>query len=481
MANILYVDDEPSVGQVLDDTLTRAGHRAIGAQNAGEALQVLTRESVDLVISDFRMPGLTGLEFLALIRQEGYEMPLIMLTGYASVEHAVEAIRAGAVNYITKPVRPAQLELAVEQALHCVTLQRENQALKREVLEYRNARAVVGGTPAIREILQTVAMVAPTRAHVLVQGERGTGKELIAREIHDRSERREQPFVVVDCAALPRNLIESALFGHERGAFAGASRRVAGALERAHGGTLLLDEVTDLRPEVQTRLARALQDHEFERVGGTSPVRVDVRVIATSSAPVAELVASGRFRQDLFFALGVVAIEVPALRERPADVPLLAHWFARRAAADAGKVVTGLSAEALEVLQSCHWPGNVAELRHAVERAVVMSHDETLQASLFSHPHPAAGGNGTASRAASGQRGAATGNGARSSDSGVPDAAHAVVLETLNVDEAERALIQRALEVTGGNRTRTAQLLGISVRTLRNKLNGPSRSAVAAD
>jgi DNA-binding NtrC family response regulator len=222
MATILYVDDEPSVGLILEDTLRRAGHDAVGARNVPEALQALARGNVDLIISDYRMPGLTGLEFLALIRREGYEVPLIMLTGYASIEHAVSSIKAGAVDYITKPVRPQQLELAVDQALKLVRLKKENDALRREVMEFRNERQIVGDSVAIRRIMQTVATAAPTRATVLLQGESGTGKELFARSVHDQSDRRDRPFIQLNCAALPEGLVESAQFGHERGAFTGA-------------------------------------------------------------------------------------------------------------------------------------------------------------------------------------------------------------------------------------------------------------------
>ncbi|MDP1861634.1 MAG: sigma-54 dependent transcriptional regulator, partial [Gemmatimonadaceae bacterium] len=315
MATILYVDDEPSVGLILEDTLSRAGHRPVGARNVVEALQVLTRENVDLIISDYRMPGLTGLEFLGLLQREGYDVPLIMLTGYASIEHAVAAIKAGAIDYITKPVRTAQLELAVEQALEFVRLRRENASLRREVMEFRNERQIIGESVEVHRILQTIAMVAPTRATVLLQGESGTGKELFARAIHDQSDRRDKPFIKLNCAALPEGLIESALFGHERGAFTGAVKRVEGAFERAHGGTLLLDEISEMRLDLQAKLLRVLQEQEFERVGGTHSIRVDVRVIATTNRNLAEFAASGNFRQDLYYRLSVVPIEIPPLRE----------------------------------------------------------------------------------------------------------------------------------------------------------------------
>jgi DNA-binding NtrC family response regulator len=478
MATILYVDDEPSVGLILDDTLTRAGHRPLGARNVVEALQVLARENIDLIISDYRMPGLTGLEFLSLLQREGYDIPLIMLTGYASIEHAVAAIKAGAIDYITKPVRTQQLELAVEQALEFVRLRRENESLRREVMEFRNERQIIGESIHIRRIMQTVAMVAPTRATVLLQGESGTGKELFARAIHDQSDRRDKPFIKLNCAALPEGLIESALFGHERGAFTGAVKRVEGAFERAHGGTLLLDEISEMRLDLQAKLLRVLQEQEFERVGGTHPIRVDVRVIATTNRNLAEHAAAGNFRQDLYYRLSVVPIEIPALRERPDDVPMLAYRFTMRTAAEVGKTVTGIAPDALKMLQEYPWPGNVRELQHAVERAVILSHDEMLPMHLFDQQR--AGGMNSLAQQSIGRARTPPSLEALSGGALVAPA-DGIVLTTLNVDEAERALIKRALEVTNGNRTKTADLLGISVRTLRNKLNGPQRVGIAED
>ena len=267
------------------------------------------------------MPGLTGLEFLELLQQEGSTVPLIMLTGYATIEHAVASIKAGAIDYITKPVSPEQLELAVSQALEVVRLRTENNALRREVMEFRNERAIIGEAPEIRRLMQTVTTAAPTRATVLLQGESGTGKELFARAIHDLSDRRDKPFIKLNCAALPEGLIESALFGHEKGAFTGAIKRVEGAFERAHHGTLLLDEVSEMRLDLQAKLLRVLQEQEFERVGGSLPIKVDVRIIATTNRDLAAFAAQGHFRQDLFFRLSVLPISIPPLRERRQDIP----------------------------------------------------------------------------------------------------------------------------------------------------------------
>jgi DNA-binding NtrC family response regulator len=480
MATILHVDDEPSVGMLLEDALSRAGHRPLSAGNVVEALQVLSREQVDLIISDYCMPGLTGLEFLSLLQREGYDVPLIMLTAYASIEHAVAAIKAGAIDYITKPVKPQQLELAVDQALEYVRLRRENEMLRRDVMEYRNERQIIGDSVVVRRILQTVAMAAPTGATVLLQGESGTGKEVFARAIHDQSDRRSRPFIKLNCAALTDGLIESALFGHERGAFTGAVKRGEGAFERANGGTLLLDEISEMKLDLQAKLLRVLQEQEFERVGGTSPIRVNVRVVATTNRDLAAEAAGGTFRQDLYERLSVMRIVIPPLRDRAEDIPALAYRFATRASAEIGKPITGISQEALELLSAYPWPGNIRELQHAVERAVILSREPVLQPHAFEGQqlglaHPLA-------RQAAARNVAFTGGTVGSigvsPDAGVvpPDA---VVLTSLNIDEAERALIMRALQVTKGNRTRTAELLGISVRTLRNKLNGPRRIEVA--
>ncbi len=481
MATILYVDDEPSVGLILQDTLERAGHTAVGARNVPEALQILPRGDIDLIISDYRMPGLTGLEFLAMLAREGYDIPLIMLTGYASIEHAVAAIKAGAIDYITKPVRPQQMELAVDQALEFVRLRRENEALRKEVLQYRNERQIIGDSPPIRRILQTVAMAAPTRATVLLQGESGTGKELFARALHDQSDRREKAFIQLNCAALPEGLIESSLFGHEKGAFTGAIKRVEGAFERAHRGTLLLDEISEMRLDLQAKLLRVLQEQEFERVGGTSSIKVDVRIIATTNRDLAAEVEAGTFRQDLYYRLSTIPIQIPPLRDRPEDVPVLALRFAMKVAHELGKKIEGLSPDALSALQQYSWPGNVRELQHVMERAVILTPDPMIQphcleGTRFGLAHSLGA---TSTRAA--RANPPSGGGALSTSTPggavavAPSATKAgtIALESLNVADAERVLIQHALTATDNNRTKAADMLGMSVRTLRNKLNGP--------
>ena len=483
MATILYVDDEPSVGLILEDTLERAGHAPVGARSVPEALQVLERGGIDLIISDYRMPGLTGLEFLQLLAREGHDIPLIMLTGYASIEHAVASIKAGAIDYITKPIRPQQLELAVEQALEYVRLRRENESLRKEVLQYRNEKQIIGDSAAIRRILQTVSMAAPTRATVLLQGESGTGKELFARAIHDQSDRRDKPFIKLNCAALPEGLIESALFGHEKGAFTGAIKRVEGAFERANRGTLLLDEVSEMRLDLQAKLLRVLQEQEFERVGGTSPIKVDVRIVATTNRDLAEEANRGTFRQDLYYRLSTIPIQIPPLRERVDDIPVLALRFAMRTAAELGRKIEGIAPDAIQMLQQYGWPGNIRELQHVIERAVILSPDALIQKHcLDGKKFGLVGGPGGGLGGDNAGPGGSNGNGpGRTPPTGgiriglkmSPD--DGALGGSLNVAEWEKILIQRALAAADNNRTKAAELLGISVRTLRNKLNGPGK------
>lgn len=456
MATILYVDDEPAVGQILAHSIERAGHHAVGATSVQQALQVLAKGGVDLILSDHQMPNLTGMDFLELLQQERIDVPLIMLTGFASIEHAVAAIKAGAIDYITKPIDAQQLELAIEQALDVVRLRRENAALRDEVMKFRQSQTILGESQAIQKALTEVAMAAPTRATVLLLGESGTGKELFARAVHEQSDRRDAPFIKINCAAMPEGLIESALFGHEKGAFTGAIKRVEGAFERANHGTLLLDEVSEMRLDLQAKLLRVLQQQEFERVGGDQSITVDVRIIATSNRDLAQEAADGKFRQDLYFRLSVIPIVIPPLRDRAGDIPLLATRFALRAAEEYRKQISGISPEAIDWLRAQPWPGNVRELQHLVERAVVMAREPLLPLHAFTG----------APRATPSSAQSATGT------SAAPDGA--VVLTSLSIAEAEARLIEAALARTEGNRTKAAELLGISLRTLRSRLNTPS-------
>ena len=464
-SRILCVDDDPQILTVVTTTLRRSGHDPVGAANAGEALRVVESGTIDLVISDYQMPGITGLELLEMLRSDGHDVPLIMLTGHASIEHAVLAMRAGATDYLAKPFERPQLEMAVGKALEVGRLRRENQALRNEVSAQRGARRLLGASQPMRQVMQLIDSAATTRATVLLSGESGTGKELVARAIHESSDRRNEAFITLNCAALPPGLIESALLGHERGAFTGAFKRVIGAFERAHGGTILLDEITEMRLDLQAKLLRVLQEQEFERVGGTTPIKVDARVIATTNRGIEEEVGAGRFRQDLYYRIKVLSIALPALRDRREDIPLLAAQFAARAAADLGKRIDGFSPAATALLEGNDWPGNVRELQHAVERAVILSAEPILQPYLFEAQRKSAAATATDPAVSPEQR---TGHRDAGSEPSIR-----IELDSYNLTAAEDLLIQRALAASDNNRRKAAELLGISDRTLRKRLNAP--------
>lgn len=383
MATILCVDDEPATGVVLEHHLTKVGHRPLLALSVEEALKMVARTPIDLIIADFRMPKATGLDLLSVLDKEGYAVPVIIMTGYSSIEHAVISIKSGAIDYLTKPIRPETLEIAVTQALEVMRLRRENEQFRREINKYRSSRALIGESAPFRRVMDTIASVAPTKATVLLEGESGTGKELFARAIHDQSPRRDASFISISCAAMPEGLVESALFGHEKGAFTGATMRTAGAFERAHGGTLLLDEISEMRLDLQSKLLRVVQEHEFERVGGHQPIRVDARLIATTNRDLKAEADAGRFRSDLFYRLNVVPIRTPPLRERKDDLPLLVQHLARRASDEIGVSVTGIAPETIDLLLRHTWPGNVRELANAVERAVILSRGGVLKPEAF--------------------------------------------------------------------------------------------------
>ena len=458
MTTILCVDDEPAIVTLVARVLQRAGHEVVGVGSGEAALAVLRDRSVDLVLCDHSLPGMTGIQLLEAMAAEGHFAPVVMLTGQASIEHAVTAMRAGAVDYLAKPFEGEQLELSIAKALEITRLRREHDALRGELASLRAEKRLIGDSRPMQEVMRTIAMGAPTRATVLVQGESGTGKELVALALHELSDRSAGPLITLNCAALPEGLVESALFGHEKGAFTGAVQRSLGAFERAHGGTLLLDEISEMRLDLQAKLLRVLQEQEIERVGGSSPIRVDVRVIATTNRDLASEAAAGRFRHDLFFRLNVLPIHLPPLRERLEDIPLLAARFAARMAGEMGKNVIGLAPATVDVLQRYDWPGNVRELEHAVERAVILSSEPLLAPQLFPDAWAAATAPGPRRPRVTPPR-------------STPVKPAVAVLHSHNIAEAERLLIERALAATGGHKARAAELLGISVRTLRNKLN----------
>src|SRR5581483_8050175 len=399
------------------------GHTPIVVPNVDDALTTVAGGGIDLIISDYIMPGHTGLDLIRLLERDGHRVPVIIMTGFSSIENAVASIKTGAVDYLTKPFQVDTLDVALRQALEMIRLRRENESIRSELRVLRSARQLVGESEPFRAIMDMIAMVAPTRATVLLQGESGTGKELFARAVHDQSPRADGPFITINCAAVPEGLVESALFGHEKGAFT-----------RAHGGTLLLDEISEMRLDLQAKLLRVIQEQEFERVGGSQAIKVDVRIIATTNRDLKAAVDDGRFRSDLYYRLNVMPIRTVPLRERREDIPRLALHFLHRA----GEGLS-IAPAAMQLLVEADWPGNVRELANVIERAVILSRNQNLEPHHFVDL------------------------------AGAPSAPSSSGSDVFDLDVIERDTIGRALSATRGNRTRAAKLLGISERTLRNK------------
>ena len=455
-ARVLVVDDEPSMREFLEIFFRREGFDVATAANGDAALAAIQGDDFDVVISDVQMAGKDGLFVLRAVKEVSPDTVVIMITAFATTETAITAMKEGAYDYITKPFQVDELRLVVEKALEKKLLSAENRQLKSQ-LRQLGKRNLVGTSPCMQRIYELVARVADTKTNVLISGESGTGKELVARAIHESSERRERPFVAVNCAAIPENLLESELFGHVKGSFTGAVQNKAGLFEVADGGTLFLDEVGELPPPLQVKLLRAIQEKKIRRVGGTSDRAVDLRILSATNRRLEEEVAAGRFREDLYYRLNVIQIALPSLRERMEDLPLLVHHFVERFAKELGKPVRGFSDPAMERLVAYRYPGNVRELENVVERAVALSHGEWIDAdalppTLTDPPRPA----GRERIAASG-----------------------VKLEQL-LDEFERGLLLEALERSGGVKKRAAKLLGVSFRSLRYRLeklglDGPFR------
>ena len=376
MERILVVDDEKNYLVVLSALLQGEGYEVASASSGARALALVGEEEPDLVITDMRMPAMSGLELIQRLQELAPDTPVIVMTAYGTVENAVEAMKAGAVDYITKPFENQQLLLTVSKALRLRRLMAQNRLLREELDRGRGFEEIIGESRAMREVFAMVDKVAATRATVLITGESGTGKELIARAIHKRSPRAGEAFVAVNCTALTETLLESELFGHEKGAFTGATARRQGRFELAHQGTLFLDEVGEIPPTTQVKLLRVLQERTFERVGGNQPIKVDVRIIAATNRDLARAVAEGNFRDDLFYRLNVVRIELPPLRERKEDLPALVAHFVKKYAAEIGRQPPRVSPEAMRRIYEHSWPGNVRELENALERAVILAGEE---------------------------------------------------------------------------------------------------------
>jgi two-component system response regulator HydG len=444
-ATLLVVDDDPGLRESLQRALTRAGHQVVLAPDGRAAFELLQAGGIDLVLTDLRMPGLTGLELLRAAKEVAPDVDVILLTAFGTVEEAVSAMKDGAYDFLTKPFRGEQMLKLVTKALERRQLIQQNRTLQKQLEALRGKGQIIGSSPAFRRTLTLVEQVADSSANVLVQGESGTGKELVARRIHELSGRRLGPFVAVNCAALPETLLESELFGYEKGAFTGAAGRKEGRFELADGGTLFLDEVSDLSLVTQPKILRVLQEGEFEHLGGTKTLRVDVRIVAATNADLAQRVREKRFREDLYYRLNVITITVPPLRERRDDIRMLAQHFTRLYAAKNNRRLEGLTEDAMRRLETYGWPGNVRELENVIERGVVLARGTMLD--VVDLPEEIAGGeaHGAVSQAIAALI-------------GVPLA------------DVERRLLDETLRVTAGNKTRAAQLLGIDVRTVGRKL-----------
>lgn len=445
MANetVLLVDDKPNNLEVLGTLLAQDGYEVRTARSGESALAEVRAILPDVIITDLKMPQMDGLEFFRAVRAIDGDIPTIFITAFGTVESAVGAMKSGAYDYLTRPLDHDKLKLVVRRALDQRRITRENRDLKAALQTHQAFSPIVGVSPKMQQLLALVRTVAPSTSSVLLQGESGTGKELVACAIHDASPRRDQRLAVVNCAALSESLLESELFGHEKGAFTGAATRKRGWFEAADKGTLFLDEVGEMSVTMQAKLLRVLQERQFERVGGTDPIRVDFRLICATNRDLKADVAAGRFREDLYYRLSVISLKMPPLRERSEDIPLLVGEFLNTCSRREGKHITSVSPEAMERLVQYPWPGNVRQLRNAIEHAVVVAASDRLTLELF--PEEIQEWTPTARPAS------------RPS-------------EELTLEEMERALIEKTLERTGGNKSEAARLLKVHRRSIYNRL-----------
>jgi two-component system, NtrC family, response regulator AtoC len=518
LERVLILDDEPIIQKVLGELLQRKRLSVTMASSLAQAESLCAKETFDLMMVDVRLPDGDGQQFLEKARIMPGEPLVVIMTGHGSIESAVSCMRAGAFDYLIKPFSPGQIEIILKKAENYRQLLKVNRYFAE--VEGPEEKEFIGRSPSMLRLRQLIERVAPTDATVLITGENGTGKEMVARELYRRSPRRTEPYIKVNCAALSENLIASELFGHERGAFTGATERREGRFELANKGTLLLDEVSEIPPTLQAKLLRVLQEREFERVGGTKTIKVNVRILATSNRDLNHFVANGEFRQDLYYRLNVFPIHVPPLRERSEDIPLIAESFLQRLARKHGMKIPGFSDAALQVMSQYPWPGNVRELQNTIERAVILSENgrpvstaalglPVLTKPIVSAPsvvplepglsrdHAFSSGDFAAPRytspaevlpiapvaplaqtpapaavlpasvaLAAPQLPLPAPAPAQFAPTPEPEAANKV----LPLDELERHAIIQALEATGGNRTKAAEMLKISIRTLRNKL-----------
>jgi len=439
---VLIVADEKSARAGLVRALRRDYH-VLAAENGSTAMEVLSSQNINVLLSDVRMPGMDGITLMQRALANQPELTCIILTAYGDVDIAVEAMKQGATDFMTKPINLDKLELVLDRVLKARKIELENERLRVQLDDKYGLENIIGHSPAMQEVFDTIRQVAASRATVLIQGESGTGKELVAKAIHQLSPRSKGPFVAVHCAALSENLLESELFGHEKGAFTGAMERRVGRFEKADGGSLFLDEISEIDASVQVKILRALEERQIERVGGDTPVNVDTRLIAATNRDLKDMVEQGDFREDLFYRLYVVVITLPPLRARQDDILLLLNHYLAVFNEENGKQIEGFSPAAYDLLSSYAWPGNIRELRNLVERMVVLARGKVLDVKdIPAQVREKAGAGGEVR-----------------------------IDAELTVDEMEKRMIVQALEKTGGNRTKAAEKLGISRRTLHRKLN----------
>ncbi|HEX6322853.1 MAG TPA: sigma-54 dependent transcriptional regulator [Vicinamibacterales bacterium] len=443
---VLVVEDDEAARLGLVELVRTWGYVAEEAVDGDDALAKIDEFRPAIVLTDLVMPGRTGLELLRALSDRLRELTVILLTAQGSVESAVAAMREGAYDYLTKPVDPQRLKILLDRVLERQDQRREVQVLRRQLRDRGTFGRIVGASPSVRAIYRTIEQAAPTTASVLIVGESGTGKELVAQTIHELSPRASQPYVGVNCAAIPETLLESEIFGHEKGSFTGATERRMGCFELAHRGTLFLDEISEMAPATQAKLLRVLQERSFRRLGGRTELAVDVRVLAATNLDPAEAVRAGKLREDLYYRLNVFTIVLPPLRDRREDIPLLVQAFLAEFNERYDKHVRAASQEAMRLLEAHAWPGNIRELRNVIERATIVSEGEFIEPKQL----PAT----------------------LVSPRAAHDSSPSVSFRPgVTVDEAERQLILLTLEHTGNNKTKAADILGISLKTLHNKLN----------
>jgi DNA-binding NtrC family response regulator len=441
MKKILIIDDEKNIREGLQKSFSLDGFGVLTAQNGKEGLEVLAKEGVDVVICDLRMPEMSGEVFIEQAKKIYPDIPVIILTGHGTVDNAVETMRKGAYDFFTKPVNLKKMLISVNRALENVELKQENAELKKNINDKYLFENIIGTSSKMQQVYEVVKQVAPSKANILIEGDSGTGKELIANAIHCLSDRKDKPLIKVHCAALNENLLESELFGHEKGSFTGAINQKKGKFESADGGTIFLDEIGEISTSTQVKLLRVIQEREFDRVGGVAPIKVDVRIIAATNRDLQEEVKKGNFREDLFYRLKVISINMPRLKDRPSDIPLLINAFVKEFAEINGRQNITISPKALAMLEGYNWPGNVRELRNVIEGAVVMCkggviNDENLPWFIKDNQQ-----------------------------------ANTISLDTgISLSEAEKRVIYATLAMTKGNKSKAAEVLKIGRKTLHRKL-----------